>query len=229
MPAVTLKLPEELKARINDLAAASGKSPHAVHGRCAHYADRPGGKPQRLRRVRPRSPSGSRKIRRGHGSRGCSQLAARASSERQGSSPPGQKARQIARGAPHLFPPGDSRPGAITGFSRRTRSGMGRRCGSGHRARHDRIGTASADRPSGRGRYARTGHFAWTHRLRGPVHLPVGEHEVERRQPHGARSGTAAVVFGRHKGPGLRAVSDNLRLSRTRPLRRRKTWTILAA
>lgn len=29
MPAVTLKLPEELKARINDLAAASGKSPHA--------------------------------------------------------------------------------------------------------------------------------------------------------------------------------------------------------
>ncbi len=29
MPAVTLKLPEELKARINSLAAASGKSPHA--------------------------------------------------------------------------------------------------------------------------------------------------------------------------------------------------------
>lgn len=29
MPAVTLKLPEELKQRINDLAAASGKSPHA--------------------------------------------------------------------------------------------------------------------------------------------------------------------------------------------------------
>jgi predicted transcriptional regulator len=29
MPAVTLKLPEQLKARINDLAAASGKSPHA--------------------------------------------------------------------------------------------------------------------------------------------------------------------------------------------------------
>ncbi len=29
MPAVTLKLPEELKTRINDLAAASGKSPHA--------------------------------------------------------------------------------------------------------------------------------------------------------------------------------------------------------
>ena len=29
MPAVTLKLPEELKNRINDLAAASGKSPHA--------------------------------------------------------------------------------------------------------------------------------------------------------------------------------------------------------
>ncbi len=29
MPAVTLKLPDELKARINDLAAASGKSPHA--------------------------------------------------------------------------------------------------------------------------------------------------------------------------------------------------------
>lgn len=29
MPAVTLKLPQELKARINDLAAASGKSPHA--------------------------------------------------------------------------------------------------------------------------------------------------------------------------------------------------------
>jgi predicted transcriptional regulator len=29
MPAVTLKLPEELKRRINDLAAASGKSPHA--------------------------------------------------------------------------------------------------------------------------------------------------------------------------------------------------------
>jgi predicted transcriptional regulator len=29
MPAVTLKLPEELKMRINDLAAASGKSPHA--------------------------------------------------------------------------------------------------------------------------------------------------------------------------------------------------------
>ena len=29
MPAVTLKLSEELKTRINDLAAASGKSPHA--------------------------------------------------------------------------------------------------------------------------------------------------------------------------------------------------------
>jgi len=29
MPAVTLKLPEELKARINHLAAANGKSPHA--------------------------------------------------------------------------------------------------------------------------------------------------------------------------------------------------------
>ena len=29
MPAVTLKLPEELKTRINDLAAAGGKSPHA--------------------------------------------------------------------------------------------------------------------------------------------------------------------------------------------------------
>lgn len=29
MPAVTLKLPEELKTRINALAAASGKSPHA--------------------------------------------------------------------------------------------------------------------------------------------------------------------------------------------------------
>jgi len=29
MPAVTLKLPQELKMRINDLAAASGKSPHA--------------------------------------------------------------------------------------------------------------------------------------------------------------------------------------------------------
>ena len=29
MPAVTLKLPEELKKRINNLAAASGKSPHA--------------------------------------------------------------------------------------------------------------------------------------------------------------------------------------------------------
>lgn len=29
MPAVTLKLPETLKARINALAAASGKSPHA--------------------------------------------------------------------------------------------------------------------------------------------------------------------------------------------------------
>jgi predicted transcriptional regulator len=29
MPAVTLKLPDELKKRINDLAAASGKSPHA--------------------------------------------------------------------------------------------------------------------------------------------------------------------------------------------------------
>lgn len=29
MPAVTLKLPHELKARINDLAAANGKSPHA--------------------------------------------------------------------------------------------------------------------------------------------------------------------------------------------------------
>jgi len=29
MPAVTLKLPQELKTRINDLAAASGKSPHA--------------------------------------------------------------------------------------------------------------------------------------------------------------------------------------------------------
>jgi predicted transcriptional regulator len=29
MPAVTLKLTEELKARISDLAAASGKSPHA--------------------------------------------------------------------------------------------------------------------------------------------------------------------------------------------------------
>jgi len=29
MPAVTLKLPEDLKKRINDLAAASGKSPHA--------------------------------------------------------------------------------------------------------------------------------------------------------------------------------------------------------
>jgi len=29
MPAVTLKLPEDLKTRINNLAAASGKSPHA--------------------------------------------------------------------------------------------------------------------------------------------------------------------------------------------------------
>ena len=29
MPAVTLKLPQELQMRINDLAAASGKSPHA--------------------------------------------------------------------------------------------------------------------------------------------------------------------------------------------------------
>lgn len=29
MPAVTLKLPEEPKRRINELAAASGKSPHA--------------------------------------------------------------------------------------------------------------------------------------------------------------------------------------------------------
>jgi predicted transcriptional regulator len=29
MPAVTLKLSESLKIRINDLAAASGKSPHA--------------------------------------------------------------------------------------------------------------------------------------------------------------------------------------------------------
>jgi predicted transcriptional regulator len=29
MPAVTLKMPEDLKRRINDLAAASGKSPHA--------------------------------------------------------------------------------------------------------------------------------------------------------------------------------------------------------
>jgi predicted transcriptional regulator len=29
MPAVTLKLPEELKKRIKNLAAASGKSPHA--------------------------------------------------------------------------------------------------------------------------------------------------------------------------------------------------------
>lgn len=29
MPAVTLKLPDALKKRINDLAAASGKSPHA--------------------------------------------------------------------------------------------------------------------------------------------------------------------------------------------------------
>jgi predicted transcriptional regulator len=29
MPAVTLKLPEQLKKRINNLAAASGKSPHA--------------------------------------------------------------------------------------------------------------------------------------------------------------------------------------------------------
>ena len=29
MPAVTLKLSQELKTRINDLAAASGKSPHA--------------------------------------------------------------------------------------------------------------------------------------------------------------------------------------------------------
>ena len=29
MPAVTLKLPEELKKRINNLAAASGRSPHA--------------------------------------------------------------------------------------------------------------------------------------------------------------------------------------------------------
>ena len=29
MPAVTLKMPEQLKKRINDLAAASGKSPHA--------------------------------------------------------------------------------------------------------------------------------------------------------------------------------------------------------
>lgn len=29
MPAVTLKLPQELKARINNLAVASGKSPHA--------------------------------------------------------------------------------------------------------------------------------------------------------------------------------------------------------
>lgn len=29
MPAVTLKMSEELKKRINDLAAASGKSPHA--------------------------------------------------------------------------------------------------------------------------------------------------------------------------------------------------------
>ncbi len=28
MPAVTLKLPDELKTRINKLAAASGKSPH---------------------------------------------------------------------------------------------------------------------------------------------------------------------------------------------------------
>ncbi|MSQ70340.1 MAG: ribbon-helix-helix protein, CopG family [Betaproteobacteria bacterium] len=29
MPAVTLKLPDDLKSRINALAAASGKSPHA--------------------------------------------------------------------------------------------------------------------------------------------------------------------------------------------------------
>lgn len=29
MPAVTLKLPDDLKTRINELAAASGKSPHA--------------------------------------------------------------------------------------------------------------------------------------------------------------------------------------------------------
>ena len=29
MPAVTLKLPESLKTRINDLATAAGKSPHA--------------------------------------------------------------------------------------------------------------------------------------------------------------------------------------------------------
>ena len=29
MPAVTLKLPQDLKTRINELAAASGKSPHA--------------------------------------------------------------------------------------------------------------------------------------------------------------------------------------------------------
>ena len=29
MPAVTLKLPDDLKSRINELAAASGKSPHA--------------------------------------------------------------------------------------------------------------------------------------------------------------------------------------------------------
>lgn len=29
MPAVTLKLPQELKTRINNLAAATGKSPHA--------------------------------------------------------------------------------------------------------------------------------------------------------------------------------------------------------
>src|SRR3989304_2331433 len=29
MPAVTLKLPQDLKTRINNLAAASGKSPHA--------------------------------------------------------------------------------------------------------------------------------------------------------------------------------------------------------
>lgn len=29
MPAVTLKLPDQLKTRINELAAASGKSPHA--------------------------------------------------------------------------------------------------------------------------------------------------------------------------------------------------------
>ena len=29
MTAVTLKLPDDLKARINELAAASGKSPHA--------------------------------------------------------------------------------------------------------------------------------------------------------------------------------------------------------